>query len=112
MLGARPTPMTDKFHSLASLTPAALFHNLNVSELHVGARTYPPTDWANISSALFQILGPVFVDMERNAACWQRIRGSVSVPAIGDPVSLGNDDEKLDISGMLESFQLGNRELQ
>jgi len=112
MLGARPAARADKVHPLASLTPAALCQNLNVSELRVGARIYPPTDWANISSALFQILGPVFVDMERNAACWQRIRGSVSVPAIGDPVFLGNDAEKLDISGMLESFQLGNRELQ
>jgi glucosylglycerate synthase len=99
-------------HPLASLTSAALCQNLNVSEVHVGARIYPPTDWSNVSSLLLQVLGPIFVDMERNAACWQRIRGSISVPTIGNPVLLSPDNEKLDSSGMLESFQLGNRELQ
>jgi hypothetical protein len=50
--------------------------------------------------------------MERNAACWQRIRGSVPVPAIGDPVFVSEDTGNVDISRMVESFQLGNRELQ
>jgi glucosylglycerate synthase len=99
-------------HPLASLTPAALCQNLNVSEVHLGARVYPPIDWSNISSLLAQILGPIFVDMERNAACWQRIRGSTSLPAIGDPVFVPPEREKPEIGDMLESFQLGNRELQ
>jgi glucosylglycerate synthase len=99
-------------HPLATLTPAALCQNLKVSEVHAGSRIYPPFDWSNVSSLLLQILGPVFTDMERNAAYWQRIRGSVSVPTIGDPVFLPPDNEILDTSTMLESFQLGNRELQ
>jgi hypothetical protein len=97
---------------LASLTPMALCQNLNISELHVGARIYPPTEWSSVSSLLVQILGPIFADMERNAACWQRIRGSVSVPSIGDHAFVAHDGETPDTSGMLESFQLGNRELQ
>ena len=112
ILAAGRSARTGGIHPLASLTPAALCQNLNVSEVHVGARIYPPTDWSNVSSLLLQILGPIFLDMERNAACWQRIRNSISVPTIGNPVLLPPDDEKLDISGMLESFQLGNRELQ
>lgn len=112
MLGTERSARAGDAHPLASLAPTALCQNLNVSELHVGARIYPPTDWSNISSLLAQILGPVFVDMERNAACWQRIRGSVSVPSIGDPVFVSQDKETPDISSMLESFQLGNRELQ
>jgi glucosylglycerate synthase len=103
---------TGAIDPLAAITPVALCQNLNVSELHTGSRIYPPIDWSNISSLLLQILGPVFRDAERNAACWQRIRGSVSVPTIGNPVFLPPDNEILDISAMLESFQLGNRELQ
>ena len=35
---------------------------------------------------------PIFLEMERSAACWQRTRGSVSVPARGDyRVPVGRD---------------------
>jgi hypothetical protein len=99
-------------HPLASLAPAALCDNLKVCELHVGARIYPPIDWTNISSLIAQILGPVFLDMERNAACWQRTRSSVPIPAIGDPAFVSQDTGAVDIRRLVESFRLGNRELQ
>jgi hypothetical protein len=99
-------------HPLASLAPVALCDNLQVCEVHVGARVYPPTDWSNVSSLLAQVLGPVFLEMERNAICWQRTRGSVPVPTIGEPVSVSEDTGNIDIGRMVESFQLGNRDLQ
>jgi hypothetical protein len=99
-------------HSLASVVPAALCENLQVSEVHLAARIYPPTDWMNISSLVAQILSPIFLDMERNAACWQRMRASVSVPAIGEPLPVSQDTGTVDISRMMESFQLGIRDLQ
>jgi glucosylglycerate synthase len=99
-------------HSLASLAPAAVCSNLQICEVHASPRVYPPVDWANISSLLSAILGPVFLDMERNAACWQRMRGSVSVRALGQPVSVSEDSGQVDVERMVESFQLGNRELQ
>ena len=40
----------NRVHPLASLAPAALCDNLQICEVHVGARVYPPTDWMNISS--------------------------------------------------------------
>ena len=104
--------MPNRVHPLASLTPAALCDNLQVCEVYLGARIYPPTDWTNISSIVAQVLSPIFLDMERNAACWQRMRASVSVPAIGDPVLVSQDAGTVDISRMVESFQLGNRDLQ
>jgi hypothetical protein len=112
MLGTERTERASGVHPLASLVPAALCDNLKVCELHVGARIYPPIDWMNISSLIAQVLGPIFLDMERNAACWQRIRGSVPVAAIGDPLFVSEDTGNVDISRMVESFQLGNRELQ
>jgi hypothetical protein len=99
-------------HSLASVAPAALCENLQVCEVHLPARIYPPTDWMNISSLLAQILSPLFQDMERNAACWQRMRVSVSVPVIGEPLLVSQDTGTVDISRMMESFQLGVRDLQ
>jgi hypothetical protein len=99
-------------HSLASVVPAALCENLQVCEVHLTARIYPPTDWMNISSLVAQILSPIFLDMERNAACWQRTRASASVPAIGEPLLVSQDTGTVDISRMMESFQLGIRDLQ
>jgi glucosylglycerate synthase len=112
MLGTGPTERERSVHPLASLAPQALCNNMKVCELYVGARTYPPTDWQNLSSLIAQVLGPVFLDMEQNAGCWQRVRGSISVPTIGDPAFVSRDTGSVDISRMVESFQLGNRELQ
>jgi hypothetical protein len=102
----------NRVHPLASLTPAALCDNLQVCEVYVGARIYPPTDWMNISSVVAQILSPIFLDMERNAACWQRMRASVPVATIGEPLFVSQDTGTVDISRMVESFQLGIRDLQ
>jgi hypothetical protein len=99
-------------HPLASLAPLALCDNLQVCEVHVGARAYPPIDWMNLSSLVAQVLAPVFLDMEKSAACWQRTRGSVSVPARGEHRSLSQETETLDINRMVETFQLGVRDLQ
>lgn len=102
----------NRMHPLASLTPTALCHNLQVTQVHLGIRSYSPTDWTNMSSVLADVLTPVFLDMERNAAFWQRTRFSTPVPAIGEPLSSAQDTETVDIGSMIESFQLGNRELQ
>jgi glucosylglycerate synthase len=102
----------NRMHPIASLVPAALCDNLQICEVYVGARIYPPTDWMNISSLVAQVLSPIFLDMERNAACWQRMRASVLVPAIGEPLLAPQDAGTVDISRMVDSFQLGMRDLQ
>jgi glucosylglycerate synthase len=112
ILGAERNARAGVMHPLASLASAALCDNMQVCEVHVGARSYPPTDWTNISSLITQVLGPIFLDMERNAICWQRTRGSVPVPVNGDPVFVSQGTATPDISRMVESFQLGNRDLQ
>jgi hypothetical protein len=77
-------------HPLASLAPVAACENMQICQVHVGARVYPPTDWMNMSSLVAQVLGSIFLEIERSAACWQRTRGSVSVPARGEFVFPGN----------------------
>jgi hypothetical protein len=112
MLGTGRAAAANGMHPLASISPTALCDNLQVCEVHLGARIYPPTDWTNLSSVIAQVLGPIFLEMERNAMCWDRVRGSVSVPAIGAPVFIAQDRGNVEIGRMIESFQLGNRDLQ
>ena len=103
---------TSRIHPLASLAPLAACDNLQVCQVHVGARVYPPTDWMNLSSLIAQVLSPIFLDMERNAACWQRTRGSVAVSARGEHLLLSEEPGTLDMNRMVETFQLGVRDLQ
>lgn len=97
---------------LASVAPSALCNGLQLCEVYLGARVYAPTDWTNISSIIAQVLSPIFLDMERFAPCWQRTRNSVPVVVFGDPVSVSLDEGSVDISRLVESFQLANRDLQ
>jgi glucosylglycerate synthase len=112
MLGAERISRMNGTHALASLASAALCANFQIYEVHLGARVYPPTDWANISSLMAQVLNPVFLDMERNAVSWQRMRGSAPLPTMGDLVPISPDTGSLEISRMVELFQLGDRDLR
>lgn len=112
MLETKASGNGNRRHPLASLTSTALCENLQVAEVHFGARIYPPTDWTGMSSVMADILSPVFLDMERNAPCWQRTRVSAAVRAIGEPRDVAEDTTVPDTTRMIESFQLGNRELQ
>jgi glucosylglycerate synthase len=54
----------------------------------------------------------MFSAMEKNAACWQRTRGSIPVPEFEEPLPVPQETGKVDISRMVDSFRLGNRDLQ
>ena len=101
-----------RVHPLASLTPIAICDQLRVCQVHVGHRILPPTDWTNISSLLVQALGPVFLTMERNAACWQKTRASIPVSGFGGPLAALQESETIDVNRLVNSFQLGIRDLQ
>lgn len=105
-------PGQNTAHPLASLAPAAICDNLQICQVHVGARTYPPVDWTNTSTLLAQVLGPIFLNMEKTAACWQRTRGSSSVITREHPISIAEETETLDMNRMVETFKLGVRDLQ
>jgi len=99
-------------HPVASITSAAVCGGFQVCEAYIGMRVQPSTNWGDLSTLLALILGPVFFDVERNAAFWQRIRGSKPVHWFGlaDPVS--GEAGGVDIERMVETFQLGTQNLQ
>lgn len=101
-----------RMHPLASFAPMALCRNLKIGQVHVGARVDTPTDWTNIGSLMSSVLGPLFTDMEVNASCWQRTRGSAPVPEFGLPIPVLHETGTVDIGRMVETFRLGNRDLR
>jgi hypothetical protein len=98
--------------TLASIASSAASGGFQVCEFHLGARTQRPTDWANLSSLLAEVLGAAFLEMEGRAAYWQGIRSSKALPEFGLSEAPSPDTGTVDIHGMLESFQLGTRNLQ
>jgi glucosylglycerate synthase len=102
---------------LARMAPEAVRSGFQVVQTHVGERLYPPTDWVNLSSVLAQVLGPVFLDVESNAAFWQKVRGSQPVVTLGQTPALleetgAMDGGHIEVARMIDSFQLGIRNLQ
>jgi len=107
----RIKPAASQTHTLASLAATAICSGFKICEAYLGPRTYPATDWTNLSTLIVQVLGPVFLDIERKAACWQRVRPSVSPPAFGERVALAEDKGAVEVRRILELFQLGARDL-
>lgn len=112
ILESNPQLKQRRVHPLASLAPLASCGNLKVCQVHLGARTYPPVDWTNTSSLLVEALGPIFLDMERNAVCWQRVRESQLVAVFGEPFAPSARAGAVDVGQLVNSFQLGVRDLQ
>lgn len=69
-------------------------------------------DPPDVSAAVAQLLGPLFQDIERNAACWQKVRGSLPVPTFGMAGAMAEEAGVVDLSRMVEAFRLGYRNLQ
>jgi glucosylglycerate synthase len=90
----------------------AIAGGFQVCEANLGERHSGPVDWKNLSSILADVLAPLYACMDRDAALWQRMRGSEAVPTLGDDLPVSKDPEVVDTRALIESFQLGLRNLQ
>lgn len=115
VLAAQPNNTTagNGMHLLASLAPLAGCDDIRVCQAYLGSRSYPPVDWTNLSSLLTEILGPVFLAMEKNAPCWQRTRNSIAVTTRNElKLPSSQPTGTVEIDRLISSFQLGLRDLQ
>jgi hypothetical protein len=92
-------------------TEAAL-RDCGIRQVHVDTRHVPAADGVDLSTILAQTVGPLFAEMATNAPLWQRIRGSQPVEILGTAVATPADGHPADTTPMLETFQLGFRNLQ
>jgi hypothetical protein len=92
--------------------PEAASRNHSICEANLGDRKNPPVDWKNLSSLLADVLGGMFLAMERDAPLWQRVRGSEPIPVVGDPLPYVQETVAVDVRRFIEPFQLGFRNLQ
>jgi hypothetical protein len=100
-----------RFHPLASLTSEAVTSGMKVCQTHLGERISRGAESMELSSLLVQVLAPLFLDVERYAVHWQRTRGSEAVTEFGEPLFLPGPGNTPKVTGLIESFQLGTRNL-
>ena len=100
---------------VARLAPVACRDDFRVCQTYLGSRIYPPLDWTNASALLTEILGPVFLSVEKNAARWQQTRSSALITTLDEPAppaSQGQSQTAVDVARLINTFQLGMRDLQ
>lgn len=96
---------------MASFSTEAVCGDFRVCQTNLGVRLFPPADWMNLSSLLAEILGPLFLDMERRAPYWQKMRGSQPIAQFGDRVGQSEESRAVDVSRPIDSFRLACRNL-
>lgn len=92
-------------------TEAAL-RDRSVCQVYVDTHHTPAADGVDLSTILAQTVGPLFLDVATNAALWQRVRSSQPGDVSGMPTPGPSDNAHADTTPMLETFQLGFRNLQ
>ena len=66
---------------------------------------------ADVSTSLAQVLGALYLDMEVNAAFWQRVRNSQPVRTFGQPRLVEQESAAAEVGHMIEVFQRGCKDL-
>jgi hypothetical protein len=97
--------------SPASMVTEAVIGGLQVSQTNLAAQSQPSKGSSEVSSVLAEVLNPIFLDVERKAPFWQKIRGSQAVPTFGFQSATTEESAPVDVSRLIETFRLGFRDL-
>jgi hypothetical protein len=83
--------------------------NFNIGEADVPERASPAPATNDLNVLLNQLCGSIFADIDAKASFWQRIRNTIPKRTLTTPPGTA---DPLDISGMIQSFQLAYSNLQ
>jgi hypothetical protein len=99
--------------ALRFISLEAMRRDLEMVQAPFGARRLSaPESAPDPRTVLSDVIGSLFLDVEQNAAYWQRTRGSRAVTAIGSPAApLEEDDNPPPVDGLIETFRLAYRNL-
>jgi hypothetical protein len=87
---------------------AAAIGGFRVCEALLGVRSASTRPGApDLSVAIQQVVGALFLDLESHAGIWQRTRGSTPVPAFGHPSAAELESPSVDLDRLIEAFRLG-----
>lgn len=95
------------------LAAAAVSGEFRICEAVLGPRgTASRGTPADLTTSLAQVVGALFVDLEQRVEIWQRVRGSITIPVLGNVPATEPVAPSLNVDELLQSFRLGYRELR
>jgi hypothetical protein len=95
------------------LTTQALAGGLPVAQAFLGVKAQAGSDaTTDLSGTLSRVLGALFLEAERTAPVWQKVRGSQAVPLEGACDAPTPEPAAVDRQRLLDGFRLGERNLQ
>jgi hypothetical protein len=90
----------------------AIADGFAVWEAWLGARTiHSQTRTSDLPAMVAQTLGAAFTLMDRHEDLWRGVRGSETLPSVGEPVLPDTTDVRVDVERMVEGFRRGLRDL-
>jgi hypothetical protein len=92
------------------MTTEAVCGGLHVYEAQLAPAPHVP-DAVDASTALSQVAGSLFVEVERRAALWQRLRSPVPAFRVGPVAHVEGSEPATNVRQLIESFQLGFADL-
>jgi hypothetical protein len=92
------------------MTTEAVCGGLRVCEAQLPAAQHV-ADAVDASTALSQVAGSLFVEVERRAAFWQRLRNPVPTCEVGPSAHAEGPEPATDVRQLIESFQRGFADL-
>lgn len=94
------------------LSAQAVRGRFKICQAKLGPKVREPVDpGLDLSEMLAHVLGPLFQEMERDPAFWQRVRGSEAVPVFGAAEPPAGEGSAGDVQKMIDSFRLGYQNL-
>lgn len=81
-------------------------------QVHVDVSHGRQTDGIELRTALASLVGSIFLEMEKYASYWQRVRASRPAPVWGQGSHQAKEEDGIDVKPLIDSFQLGARNLQ
>lgn len=94
------------------LASDAVCEGFQVGQAHLGIPIPAQKDPPEASTAVAQVLGALFLDIDRHATHWQKVRGSQAIPTFGASGTTVDEPGPVDVSRIVETFRLGYRNLQ
>src|SRR5258705_13777166 len=92
---------TNRTRPFPLVTLEAVMAGFQICEAFLGDRRTVASDWTNVSSVLAQFIGPLFLDMERNASFWQKIRNSQPIAKYGETAPVQEESPGPDVRRLI-----------
>ncbi|MCC7498046.1 MAG: hypothetical protein IT160_10745 [Bryobacterales bacterium] len=103
----------ERFATDVWMTTVAASGNYRIAEAVLGAHIRDSHEAApELSTALSQITGSVFSEMDARVQVWQRMRTSERVPLLGSYKGDSTQPVNVNVRRMTESFRLGYQDLR